>query len=110
MEPETIENNGASSKSHTSRMNILRRACFGLVVAGIVVSLSMELSACSNASAADSGGNINAPIQWEYKTIKVNSSSEVEQSLNAAGRQGWEFVGNLDGLNSNVLVLKRRLP
>ena len=35
METETIQKNGASLKSHTSRGNFLRKVCFALLIAGI---------------------------------------------------------------------------
>jgi hypothetical protein len=47
MEPETIKNNGASSKSHMSRENFFIKTCFLFFV---ILSVSVLLNACGGDS------------------------------------------------------------
>jgi hypothetical protein len=125
METRDHLKNGASSKSQQSRRNILRKACLGLVAAGVVVSLGIGLSACSNAYAQ--GGKINAPVKWEYmqlcgsfdcdRNTKQNRDYDIVQDLNRLGNEGWELVSTSTcqysggtQLHGIVYTFKRQLP
>ena len=48
------------------------------------------------------------PSRWEYKVVKAQQDGEQELSkfLNELGREGWEFVGQLQTKDS-YLVLRR---
>ena len=106
MEAETISKNGRSSKSQTSRGDFFRKVSLGLLLAAIVVTLGMGLSACGE-NKAQGGSSTNTTGQNNYKTI--SSSSASEEVLNQLYKEGWEFVGSYQtGPASSALVLKRR--
>ena len=118
MEADTIQKHGRSSKSQKSRGNILRRACFGLLTAGIIL---LSINACTgggSAHAATSSDGSARTEQWEYKHI-VQSNNEIDNEiktaphkLNNLGKEGWELVSSKDIDNSRgfMFTFKRRLP
>ena len=114
MEPETISKNGASSKSQTSRGNFLKKACFGLLTAGIIF---FSVNAYTGDSAQSSGSNTQSE-RWEYKMLELDNVYKrkfpsKEAALNDLGAEGWELVSVTQTGSSHyqcLYIFKRRLP
>ena len=115
MEPETIQKNGASPKSHTSRGNFLIKACFVVLLAGITL---LFINSCTSISAQSSGSKSE---RWEYKVYyyRVYSSlsdenmrKELNVKLNEFGAESWELVssGTSNAGSLDYFIFKRRLP
>ena len=76
MEAETISKNGASSKSHTSRGNILRKTSFALFAIGLMICGLLFTSCGSRGGSSGSG----------------SPSSAVKNALNAYLKKDAETV------------------
>ena len=118
MEADTISKHGRSLKSHTSRGNIFRKMCFGLLTAGII---ALSINACTGATAQSGRGQ---PERWEYHRVWMDgrhyqfdnmdgwNGQWIEgfpQIIRQLGAEGWELT-TTGGSNGNVLYFKRRLP
>ena len=96
-----FKKNGASLKSHTSRRNILRNACFALLVASVI------FVGCS-------AGVSTKQERWEYEVLELGIGDyyvSTKPKLNSLGEEGWEVI-SISHQNSSVatFILKRRLP
>ena len=121
MVAETISKHGRSSKSHKSRGNIIRKACFALLTASIIV---LSINSCTGIN--QSSGSKSE--RWEYTVLHFNHNSKYrtlgyqnnwfdggEEMIQRLGQEGWELVSvgstgsGADSFNDR-LYFKRRLP
>ena len=84
MEADTIQN-GHSSKSHRSRCNILRRACFALLTASIIFSGCDKDDDKNKDDSGDSGG------AFDGKTIKatVENGKNYNAVISKVTAEAW---------------------
>ncbi len=108
MEAENHLKNEANLKNQTSRGNILRKACVGLLAAGIIFFFINAYTGVSN------------PERWEYKILELNivygDNTVNSDTLNQLGKLGWDIIFVTVGDQTNgktpthLFTLKRKLP
>ena len=55
-----------------------------------------------------SPSNVNATTKYQYKVVTLNIEENLEQALNKMSEQGWEYVENVNNMNSNrVFIFKK---
>jgi hypothetical protein len=93
----------------------LRKLCFGLLGAGIIL---FSINAYTGDRDRSSGDSANTD-RWEYKVLELNivyGYSDVNsETLNDLGKQGWDLAFVTVGHQSNIspthlFTFKRKLP